>query len=250
MVPTSSFRAPCTSRKALGTEARGTVRKSLPEERKGNEDLDPCIIFERLWSQGPDYLYVQLLIRIGCDRIDAVDYGQTLVVPFNQFGRFEYPVYTGLMRQGFDMKVADEMLEANAWMHLYAAKLIVNPKHGVSLDVLNARTQYGNRNFSTDPHGTKAYCIQDTAKAQREKREERVSIIGRGSMIGERDDKVWKGRKPKNIKELGEWFKRNGEEPEPEAIEDDADLYPDDSSTSSNIGKVYLVSDSKKRRMI
>ena len=60
-----------------------------------------------------------------------------------------------------------------------------------------ARAQYDNINFSTDPHGTKAYCIQDTAKAQREMREERVSIIGRGSMIGDCDDKVWKGKKPK-----------------------------------------------------
>ena len=140
------------------------------------------------------------------------------------------------------MKVADEMLETNAWMHLYAAKLIDNPKNGVNLDVKTAWAQYENISFSTDLHGAKAHYMHDIARAQREMREERVSIIGRGSMIGDRDDKVWKGKKPKNIKELGEWCKRHGDEPDSESMEDDEDLYPDDSSTSA--------SDSKKRRMI
>ena len=105
-----------------------------------------------------------------------------------------------------------------------------------------AWAQYENISFSTDLHGAKAHYMHDIARAQREMREERVSIIGRGSMIGDRDDKVWKGKKPKNIKELREWCKRHGDEPDSESMEDDEDLYPDDSSTSA--------SDSKKRRMI
>ena len=46
-----------------------------PYLRKGNEDPDPYIIFESLWTQGPLYHNKSLLIRIGCDRIDAVDSG-------------------------------------------------------------------------------------------------------------------------------------------------------------------------------
>jgi len=56
-----------------------------PYLRKGNEDLDPYIIFERFWTQGPLYDNKRLLIRLGCDRIDAVDNGHTLIVPFGQF---------------------------------------------------------------------------------------------------------------------------------------------------------------------
>ena len=107
-----------------------------------------------------------------------------------------------------------------------------------------AWAQYEKINFSIDPHGAKAHCMQDIARAsrpEREKREER------------RDDNFWQGKKPKNVQQLREFFKKVGE-PEPEAIEDDTYYDPDDTyydpcydyrqdMTSSDS------SDSKKRRM-
>ena len=99
-------------------------------------------------------------------------------------------------------------------MHVYAAKLIDNPKHGVSLDVKTAWAQYENINFSTHPHGAKAYCMQDIDKASRQERKERE---------GKRDDKLWQGKKPQNLKQLRELFKHKVGEPEPEAIEDKTD---------------------------
>ena len=209
-----------------------------PYLRKGNEDLDPYIIFERFWTQGPEFGNKSLLIRIGFDRIDAVDNGHTLIVPFAQFWKREYPSYTRLLQQGFDMKLADEMLEANVWMHLYAAKLIDNPKHGVSLDVKTAWAQYEHINFSTDPHGAKAHCMQDIARASRQEREKRENREER------RDDNFWQGKKPKNLQQLREFFKQKVGEPEPEAVEDDP--YYDDSQDMTSSDS----SDSKKRRML
>ena len=161
-----------------------------------------------------------------------------MVVPFNQFWKDEYPLYTTrLVRQGFDMKVADGMLETNAWMHLYAAKLIDNPKNGVNLDVKTAWAQYENINFSTDPHGAKAYYLQDIDEASRQERKERE---------GKRDDKLWQDKTPKNLKRLRELFKQKVGEPEPKAIEDNTDLcydYSQDMTSSDSSG-------SKTRRML
>ena len=119
------------------------------------------------------------------------------------------------------MKLADDMLEANVWMHLYAAELIDNSKHGVSLDVKTAWAQYENISFSTDPHGAKAHCMQDIANASLQEQKKREK------QEGESDDSFWKGKKPKNLRQLREFFKQEVGEPEPVAIEDDNDLYYD-----------------------
>ena len=122
------------------------------------------------------------------------------------------------------MKLADEMLELNVWSHLHAAKLIDNPNNGVSLDLKTAWAQYQNITFSTDPHGARAYCLQDSAPET----ERQYRGTKRQQPEETRSNSYWHGKKPKNVMELAEWCKQHGGEPEGSEVEDDSDLYPSD----------------------
>ena len=104
-----------------------------------------------------------------------------------------------------------------------------------------AWTQYENINFSTDPHGAKAHCMQDIARASREERKKQEQRENREER---RDDNFWQGKKPKNLQQLRECFKQKVGEPEPEAVEDDP--YYDDSQDMTSSDS----SDSKRRRML
>ena len=134
-----------------------------PYLRKGNEDLDPFMIYEKLWTRGRFVHKKELQILVGLDRVDAVDHGKTLIVPLATL--WEGGIHYKRMAQvGFDVKLADEMLAANAWMELYKAKMIEDPHLGVSIDLQTAWQQYSNIKFVTDPHGAESLGVRDESE--------------------------------------------------------------------------------------
>ncbi len=131
-----------------------------PYLRKGNEDLDPFMIYDKFWTRGKYVHKKELQILVGLDRVDAVDHGKMLTVPLATL--WEGGFHRKRMAQaGFDVKLADEMLAANAWMELFKSKMIEDPQLGVSIDLQTAWQQYGNIKFATDPHGIKSIDHQD-----------------------------------------------------------------------------------------
>ena len=100
---------------------------------------------------------------MGLDRIDAVDHGKTLIVPLATL--WEGGFHSNRMTQaGFDVKLADEMMAANAWMELFKSKMIEDPHLGVSIDLQTAWQQYGNIKFAMDPHGAESLGVRDESE--------------------------------------------------------------------------------------
>ena len=163
-----------------------------PYLRKGNEDLDPFIIYEKFWTRGKYVHKKELQILVGLDRVDAVDHGKTLIVPLATL--WEGGFHSKRMAQaGFDVKLADEMMAANAWMELFKSKMIEDPQLGVSIDLQTAWQQYGNIKFTTDPQGIKSieqqdeieYLAKQQRKEARELQKEKDKARAQGRQYGE-----------------------------------------------------------------
>ena len=177
-----------------------------PDLRGGsNYDLDPYIRFDRVYKTGM-FMNKNIKVRLGCDRIDAVDNGRDMILPLMKVWG---PPYSKQFEElGFDVKLLDNLWADSAYVQLYQQGLIPDPPHhGVPLDVRRAAALFEQMRAEEVPYfGPGMYRapplqgITDIAwKGDAAKCTNMLEDVKRGE---EEECQLWGGRRPRNKAEL------------------------------------------------
>ena len=143
-------------------------------------------------------------IKVGLDCEDAVRHGFTLLMPLRALSSPRHK--KGLRQAGFDLQLADKMLAEKAWHSLHNDGQIEHPSRGVSIDVSTAWKMYQCVKFGTlDPYDPYDYMKRNGWERHLEMK-----------MLEDKPERSLS----KNENQLVEWCERQGQEPDPEALED------------------------------